>query len=134
MAVADITDGPRITRALHEEVARSRTSVGRLVRRWGYDCFENGDVQAAAICALPSLVSEEAFAFMDVDLQPGAHYGSMLSWMRESAPELIRQREPVRVVTAIKEKRMTQLFVEWCTARKRRPEGRAGQESRHDVF
>lgn len=111
----DLTDPIRITRPMHEALARLPTPLGRFLKTLPYDLYAKGDALAAALCADPALIKTTDTVCLDVDLSQGPNHGCLLNWRDETfAPR--HHSKPIRVVTAIHEKPFAQSFVRWCTA------------------
>ena len=111
----DLTDPIRITREMHETIARARTPVGRFIKTLPYDLYAKGDALAAALCVEPGLIKSTDAVCLDIDLSQGPNHGCLVNWRDE---EFVPKPHagPVRVVTAIHEQAFARHFVSWCTA------------------
>ena len=111
----DLTDPVRVTREMHERIARARTPVGRFIKSLPYEFHAKGDALAAALSAEPELIAKTDAVCLDVDLSQGPNHGCLINW-RDEAFAPVPHPPPIRVVTALHEKAFARQFAAWCTA------------------
>jgi inosine-uridine nucleoside N-ribohydrolase len=86
----DISVKTRISKALVEEIGRSKTPAAQYVAKWSDEQLMWDEVAALAWLD-PSLITRDRTVYMDIDIDHGAGYGNTLSWPAGSNPGLGEQ-------------------------------------------
>ena len=81
----DVSLKTRLTQAILNEIGKAKTPVAQYVARYSPKPDNTStsylwDELAAAAWLDPSLITSERQVYLDVDVDPGAHYGDTLSW------------------------------------------------------
>lgn len=97
--VGNVTTSARMTQDLTNRIAEAGTPMARYVAQYARINQPLWDEMTAAIAVDPTLVTKSFTARMDVDLMPGAGYGTAQIWKEELAPH--RGEQVVTVVSAI---------------------------------
>lgn len=109
-SVANVTNSARMSRAVVDGIAKSTTPLARYVTTYAHLDQPLWDEMAVAVALDPSLVTKKFTARMDVDLMPGAGYGTAQIWNEELAPH--KGEQVVTVVEAVDVPRFLSRFVE----------------------
>jgi inosine-uridine nucleoside N-ribohydrolase len=86
----DISVKTRLSKALIEEIGRSRTPAAQYVAKWSDEQLMWDEVAALAWLE-PSLITRQRTVYMDIDIDHGAGYGNTLSWPAGGNPGLGEQ-------------------------------------------
>lgn len=106
--VGDVSNAVAMSPELRARIAAKTTPMAALVARYA-EPLPLWDELAAAIAVDPSLATAETEAYMDVDLDHGATYGSAHVWPEATAPHLGEQK--VHIVRAVDRARFLQALV-----------------------
>lgn len=109
----DISQDVKSTPELFAAIARADTPLARYLDRFGQRARPMWDEVAAATWLDESLVTRLDDYFIDVNLDPGAHYGHMLSWDPGFEPG--RGERRARVQKRLDEPRFRAMFVALCS-------------------
>ncbi len=84
----DVSLKTHVTKALLEEIGKTRTPVAQYVSKYTYLDDKNymWDELAAAAWLDPSIITREETIYMDADIEQGAGYGNTLTWVPGSNP------------------------------------------------
>ncbi|NOW45856.1 inosine-uridine nucleoside N-ribohydrolase [Novosphingobium sp. SG751A] len=97
--VGNVTTSARMTRALADQIGASGTHTARYIAQYARIDQPLWDEMTVAVALDPTLVTKKFTARMDVDLMPGAGYGTAQMWKDELAPH--RGEQIVEVVENI---------------------------------
>lgn len=87
--------------------------IGTYTRRYGeYNYL--WDELAAAAWLDPSVITKKETRFMDVDLDPGAGYGNILTWTERDKPKI--EAQPVEIQVDLDPEKFYKMFVDLLTA------------------
>ncbi len=109
----DISQNVRATPALFARIAAAGTPLARYLDRFGPRGRPLWDEVAAATWIDPTLVTHAVTRHLDVDLDPGPHYGDTLDWPAESPSS--GATTPARVELHLDAPRFESLFVSLCS-------------------
>jgi len=107
--VGNVTTSARMTKDVAERIGASGTPTARYIAQYARLDQPLWDEMAVAVALDPGLVTRKFTARMDVDLMPGAGYGTAQIWKEELAPH--RGEQMVEVVEAIDVARFVARFV-----------------------
>lgn len=86
----DISVKTKFSRALIDEIGRTRTPAAQYVAKWSDEQLMWDEIAALAWLD-PSLITRQRTVYMDIDIDHGAGYGNTLSWPAGSNPGLGEQ-------------------------------------------
>ena len=86
----DISVKTKFSKALIDEVGRTRTPAAEYVAKWSDEQLMWDEIAALAWLD-PSLITRQRTVYMDIDIDHGAGYGNTLSWPEGSNPGLGEQ-------------------------------------------
>jgi inosine-uridine nucleoside N-ribohydrolase len=84
--VGNVTTSARMTKALADQIGASGTPTARYIAQYARIDQPLWDEMTVAVALDPTLVTKKFTARMDVDLMPGAGYGTAQMWKDELAP------------------------------------------------
>lgn len=112
VTTVDISVKTRLSKAIIEEIGRSRTPAAQYVTKWSDEQLMWDEIAALAWLD-PSLITRSRPLYMDIDIDHGAGYGNTLSWTPGSNPGLGEQA--VTVQEDLDLTRFYRMFVELMT-------------------
>jgi inosine-uridine nucleoside N-ribohydrolase len=113
----DISIKTHLTPDLVKEIARSQTPAARYIAKYarpGGSFDYLWDELAAAAWLDPGIITREEILFMDVDLDRGAGYGNVLTWIGKDKPQV--DLHPVHIQIDLNNRRFENLFVKLLSA------------------
>lgn len=108
----DISIKTHLTPEMVKEISRSQTPAARYIAKYSRvrGSFNYLWDELAALAWLdPGIITKQETRFMDVDLDRGAGYGNILTWMNYDKPEVDVQ--PVHIQVDLDNRKFNQLFV-----------------------
>lgn len=118
----DISIKTDMTAEMVNEIARSHTPAARYIAKYARvsGSFNYLWDELAALAWLdPSIITKEETRYMDVDLDRGAGYGNILTWMNYDRPEV--EVQPVHIQLDLDNQKFNRLFVKLLSAPTPRP-------------
>lgn len=112
VTTVDISVKTRISKAIIEEIGRSKIPAAQYVAKWSDEQLMWDEVAALAWLD-PSLITRQRSVYMDIDIDHGAGYGNTLSWPAGSNPGLGEQA--VTVQEDLNLERFYRMFVDLMT-------------------
>jgi len=97
--VGNVTTSARMTKALADQIGASGTPTARYIAQYARIDQPLWDEMTVAVALDPTLITKKFTARMDVDLMPGAGYGTAQIWKDDLAPH--RGEQMVEVVETI---------------------------------
>jgi inosine-uridine nucleoside N-ribohydrolase len=106
--LGNVTASVKMTEALKADIASAGTPVARYFESYAKVGQPLWDEMTSAVAVDPTLATKELVARMDIDLMPGAGYGTAQIWNEKFAPHLGEQE--VHIVEAIDAERFVARF------------------------
>jgi purine nucleosidase len=113
VTTVDISVKTAFTQAMFDEISRSQSPAARYIAAWSRQRYYMWDELEACALIDPSIITQEATMYMDVNLSHGLNYGDTLTW-----PENLKPSTGVRLVHAqldLDRERYQKLFVDLMT-------------------
>ena len=87
VTTVDVSIKAPFTKAMLDEIAKSRMPAARYIAAWSQDRYYMWDELAACAWLDPKIITKEKLLYMDVDLSHGPSYGDTLTWTDKLKPE-----------------------------------------------
>jgi inosine-uridine nucleoside N-ribohydrolase len=91
VSTVDISVKAPFTRAILEQIAKSKTPGAQYIAKWSEPRSYLWDELAAAAILDSSLITKQRSIYMDVDLSHGPGYGNTLTWREGTQPVSVRK-------------------------------------------